>query len=256
MNTIIKKQLPVNGELVLIKIKKIMPHGAYCELIEYNTEAYLPISEIASGWIKNIHEFIKEGQKDIAKVISVDVGKRAIDISLKKTTARDKREKMNGYNLEKRAERLFNQATVAAKVEPEKDALTEEVSRHVSTYAELINGIAENKDFIKFLKNERFREALFELVSKNIKPKRYKVTYTAEIKANRPDTSIYAIKKALEEVSKLGIDILYLGAPRYRLVSEDVSYPKAEGRVKESEKILGRYSKNISFSLKSDRHEA
>ena len=55
---LIKKELPEERELVLVKISKIMPHGAYCELIEYGMDAYLPISEIASGWIKNIHEFI------------------------------------------------------------------------------------------------------------------------------------------------------------------------------------------------------
>ena len=69
---IIQKELPDVSEFVIIKITKIMPHGAYCRLIEYNSDAYLPISEVSSGWIKNIHEFIKEGQQDVAKVIFVD----------------------------------------------------------------------------------------------------------------------------------------------------------------------------------------
>jgi translation initiation factor 2 subunit 1 len=70
-----------------------MPHGAYCELVEYKADAYLPIGEVASGWIKNIREFIKEGQKDVAKVVFVDQNKRALDISLKKVTAKEKKDK-------------------------------------------------------------------------------------------------------------------------------------------------------------------
>ena len=79
---IIPKKLPDKGDIVLIKINKVMRYGAYCELVEYKMDAYLPIGEVASGWIKNIHEFIREGQKDAAKVSFIDPAKNTVDISL------------------------------------------------------------------------------------------------------------------------------------------------------------------------------
>ena len=57
-------ELPDHDELVIAVIKKIMPYGAFCSLPEYgNVEAFLHVSEVAPRWIKNIHEFISEGQK-------------------------------------------------------------------------------------------------------------------------------------------------------------------------------------------------
>ena len=250
---ILKKNLPSNGELVLIKVSKIMQHGAYCELVEYHMDAYLPISEISTGWIKNIHEFIKEGQNTVAKVISVDPAKRAVDISLKKATSKEKSNKIAEYSLEKRYEKLFEQAVASSGLNSEKEKLKTEIASHVQTYNELINSIVETGE-MPGVKDPKLRSALQEIVAKNIKPKRYVVSYTLELKSSDPKGgNINTIKEALGSVESSGVDILYLGAPRYKLTSEDSSYPKAESRIKESQKKLEKYSKILSFALKSER---
>src|SRR5271155_2637136 len=143
-----------------------MPHGAYCKLTEYNIDAYLPISEIASGWIKNIHEFIKEGQQDVAKVIFVDREKKSVDVSLKKASSKAKKDKINDFNIEKRSEGIFNKAITGAKKEDKKPQLVTEASRVAKTYTELINSIFENKDPLAQSSDQQFKEALYELVSK------------------------------------------------------------------------------------------
>ncbi len=250
---IIKKQMPEQGDLVLIKISKIMPHGAYCELTEYGIDAYLPISEIASGWIKNIHEFIKEGQKDVAKVIAVDAAKRAVDVSLKKATAKERSDKLSEYNLEKRAEKLFNQAIVAAHAEADKEGIIDEIAAKAQTYNEVIAAAASDPDSLSFLKEAEFRNAIIEIAVKNTKPKRYTVNYIAEIKASSAKTGIETIKKALSEIAKTGVTVLYLGAPHYKLSSEDASYPEAEERIKGAESVLEKYSKHLAFTLKAEK---
>lgn len=249
---LVKKQIPDERELVLVKITKIMPHGAYCELVEYNADAYLPIAEIASGWIKNIHEFVKEGQKDVARVISTDKEKKAIDVSLKKVTTKEKNDKIDDYNLEKRAEKLFGQAIDAAKLEAKKEAIIGELSQKVSTYTEIIDSFVDKKDVHALLKNKALEEALQEIVTKNIKPKRYTVSYTLELRSEDPKVGVPRIRSVLEEISGKGVEVLYLGAPHYRLSSEDVDYPKAEGRIKDAQKLL-EHEKALSFSIKSDK---
>lgn len=250
---IIKKQMPEQGDLVLIKISKIMPHGAYCELTEYGIDAYLPISEIASGWIKNIHEFIKEGQKEVAKVIFVDKTKRAIDISFKKASGGEKKSKLAEYNLEKRAEGIFAKALAASGTEQKKAEIITEISKKASTYNDLINDIFEQKDPLSDMKEKKFKEALYEIIFKTIKPKRYTVSYTIEMTTTDTHSGIAIIKEALGAVEKSGVDVLYLGAPHYRLLSEDSSYPKAEGRIKAAQAILEKFDKKISYSIKSNR---
>lgn len=250
---ILPKKLPETGELVMVKVSKIMPYGAYCTLVEYNTDAYLPISEIASGWIKNIHEFIKEGQKDVAKVIFVDKDKNAIDISFKKATNAEKKNKIDEYNSEKRAEGMFAKAIAGAKVEAKKEEILNKIAKVETTYADLINDIYNNKDPLATLDEKEFKQMLYEIVFKSIKPKNYTVSYTVELTSLDTKGGIKTIKEALGAVEQTGVEVLYLGAPHYRLLSEDSSYPKAEGRIKEAQAILDKYNKRISYSIKSNK---
>ncbi len=229
-----------------------MQYGAYCELQEYKKDAYLPISEIASGWIKNIHEFIKEGQKTVGKVLSVDKQKNTIDISLKKATQKEKDDKLNEFNLEKRYEKLFDQAIINSKQEQKKDKIKEELGNKFITYTNLFNTLLEDNKAIDFIKNKGFAEALLEIISKNIKPKKYIVSYTVELKIIDPKESIKKIKALLLEINKLGIDILYLGAPKYRFTAEGQDYISAEEKIKESKKILEK-NRSVFFSMKNDK---
>lgn len=229
-----------------------MQYGAYCELQEYKKDAYLPISEIASGWIKNIHEFIKEGQKTVGKVLSVDKQKNTIDISLKKATQKEKDDKLNEFNLEKRYEKLFDQAIINSKQEQKKDKIKEELGNKFITYTNLFNTLLEDNKAIDFIKNKGFAEALLEIISKNIKPKKYIVSYTVELKIIDPKESIKKTKALLLEINKLGIDILYLGAPKYRFTAEGQDYISAEEKIKESKKILEK-NRSVFFSMKNDK---
>lgn len=246
------KELPEQEEFVIVKITKIMPHGAYCRLIEYNLDAYLPISEVASGWIKNIHEFIKEGQQDVAKVIFVDREKKSIDVSLKKASSKNKKDKINDYSIEKRSEGIFNKALVAAKKEEKKAIIVVEVATVAKTYTELVNSIFEKKDPLAKFEDKEFKDALYDIVAKTIKPKSYTVSYNIELTTTDTKAGIKTLKEALGKIEKAGVDVLYMGAPHYRLLSTDSSYPKAEERIKEAQTVLEKY-KNIEFSIKSNK---
>lgn len=252
---IVQKDLPEVGEFVIIKINKIMPHGAYCRLVEYGIDSYLPISEVSSGWIKNIHEFVKEGQQDVAKVIFVDRDKRSVDISLKKATNKDKKDKLSDYGLEKRSEGIFNKSIEMSKRQDRKQEITAEVSRYVKTYNELINGIYDGKDPLSTFKDKEFKQALYDLVVKTIKPKTYTVAYNVDITTADTKGGIGLIKAALTGIEKGGVEVLYMGAPRYRFLATDSSYPSAEARIKEAQKILEGF-KSLEFTMKSVKVQA
>lgn len=226
-----------------------MPHGAYCELVEYKADAYLPIGEVASGWIKNIREFIKEGQKDVAKVVFVDVNKKALDISLKKVTSKEKKDKINDYNLEKRAEKFFTQAVQAAHKEAKLDEIKKKAAQYATTYSELLDLVYEGKDPAGALDAD-IKKTFLEIISKNIKPKTYSVAYSLEFRSLSGKGTITKIKKALGEVEKLGVGVLYEGAPHYKLTAKGPSYPDVEGRIKEAQAALEKYDKDFSITLK------
>ncbi len=246
---IIQKDLPAQGEIVLVNINKIMPHGAYCELVEYKADAYLPIGEVASGWIKNIHEFIKEGARDAAKVIFVDPSRRALDVSLKKVTTKEKKDKINDYNLEKRAEKFFLQSVKAANKENSIEEMKKKAAQVVPTYSELLDLVSEGKDPAGMLDAD-VKKAFKEIIAKSIKPKVFSVHYSLELNVIGKKGDINTIKKALSEVQAAGVEVLYEGAPHYRLTAEGPSYPVAEGKIKEAEQALEKYSSMLAVVMK------
>ncbi len=250
---IIKKEMPNIGDLVIVKVNKIMHYGAYCTLQEYNMEAYLPISEIASGWIKNIHEFVKEGQRDVAKVIFVDTAKRAIDISFKKARAGEKKTKLSEYNLEKRAESIFTKALAASKTEAKRAEILKEVAAREQTYSDLINDIFEKKDPLSGITEAGFKQALYDLVFKTIKPKKCTVSYTVEMTTSDVGSGISLIREALSGMEQKGVEVLYLGAPHYRLTAEASSYPLAEEKINAAKAVLESYHNRIAFSIRNSR---
>jgi len=67
------------GELVEGKVSKVLSSGAIVDL--NGTEAFLHISELGRGYIRNIKDVLKVGQNIVAKVIKVEGGK--IFLSLK-----------------------------------------------------------------------------------------------------------------------------------------------------------------------------
>ncbi|MGC8586705.1 MAG: S1 RNA-binding domain-containing protein [Candidatus Micrarchaeia archaeon] len=251
---IVPKALPEVGEKVIIKVKKIMPFGAYCNIIEYgNEEAYLPIKEVASGWIKNIHEFLKEGKTEVAKVIYVDKEKRAIDVSIKKVNEKEYKDKLNAYNMEKRYEALFKQVLASTKTESQEQQIRQELSKHFNTFTEAIDSVMEDPSIINSLSiDSNFKTEFVDAIKKNIKPKIYEVTYVVELNTPRA-ANIETIKKAFLEIEGMGLKVNYMSAPHYRISSEAKDYFIAEEKIKEAEKILGKYFKQDGFTLKKEK---
>ena len=77
---------PERGDLVIATIDSITTYGAYVELEEYGKKGLLHVSEISSSWIRNIRDFVREGQKIVLKVIRVKSEKGHIDVSLRRVT--------------------------------------------------------------------------------------------------------------------------------------------------------------------------
>ncbi|MDE1810532.1 MAG: S1 RNA-binding domain-containing protein [Candidatus Micrarchaeota archaeon] len=249
-----QKSVPREKELVIANIAKITKFGAYCKLPEYGElEVFLPIREVSSGWIKNIREFIHEGQRVVVEVVLFDKDKNTIDVSLKRVPAAKAKAKIRDYNLEKRLAGLFAQAVKVSK-EENKDALIATALAEFKTYTELVYNATENTQLYADSKLPKsLKETLIKVLELNRKKKRYVVSYIMRLYTYNTMGGATELRKLLGDVKGVGIEVSYIGAPRYRLVSEDVDYTKAEDKIRAAETMIReRLTKGV-FEIEKEK---
>ena len=78
-----------------MQVREITPHGIYVDLDEYNgMNGFLHISEISTGWVRNIDRVAKVGQKLVLKVVRAEKSRREVDLSLRQVTNEERRNKL------------------------------------------------------------------------------------------------------------------------------------------------------------------
>ncbi|MHB1435414.1 MAG: translation initiation factor IF-2 subunit alpha [Thermoplasmata archaeon] len=231
---------PEEGELVLGTVTSIRNFGAFVKLDEYNDrEAFIHLSEVATGWVKYIRDHIREGQKIVARVLRVDLGKNQIDLSLKRINDHQRREKVQAWKNEQRALRLLDQVAAALHLKPEETHPLFAVGL-VEKYGSLFNAFevasAEPKRFAKENPKEPWAQAFVQVAHDNIVPPSVEILGILEVTDPAPDGVLH-IREALlaaEGVDRQSVVIQYVGAPRYRLRVSAGQYKQAEEILKKA----------------------
>jgi len=247
-----QKDSPEVDEFVMATIRKILPYGAFCTLDEYgNREAFIHISEVASRWIKNIHEFLKEDQKVVARVFRIVPEKNQIDLSLKRVSDIERRRKIESYRKEKRALKLFE--VVGKRIgKPHEQVWKEFGEALVDKFGDIYSAFEEsvvNESSLDSIKVPSEWKSIFrEIGAQNIKKPKVRVTGNLSISCKASD-GVEVIKRILlDATEKLGEEgeakITYLGAPRYMVVVTAPDYKKAE-------KISSTILKRVKDGMKS-----
>jgi translation initiation factor 2 subunit 1 len=224
-------EMPESDELVIVRIKKIMPYGAFCELEEYpGREAFLHISEVASRWIKNIHEFVKEGQRTVGRVYRIVPEKNLIDISLKRVTEADQKRKLESFNRDKRASKLIEVVKTRVKKTKAKPEEIEKVllEKYGEIYAALEEAASNEEEFRKLEIPKEWQDALVEIAKENIKKPVRRISGVMNIQVPTSN-GIEIIKGAL---TSRGAEIHYLGAPSYMISVEGDDFKKCEKKLR------------------------
>lgn len=245
-------QMPQVNDLVLAKVKKILPYGAFCSMDEYgNREAFLHISEVAPRWIKNIHEFLHEGQNLVCKVHRINPEKDQVDISLKRVSESEKKRKVKVVRFEKRAKKLFEVASKAAKASDEdiaktKLALEEKFTNLIEAFEALSEEGESALDEVDIPKS--MHDSLVEIAKKSIKKSKAILREVIQIASYAPD-GVEIVKKvvgSIKEPAGCELDIHYLGAPRYQVTLTAADY-------KQGQKHLDKINKALLAMQKTDK---
>jgi len=236
----LRPEFPEEGELVVGTVTSIRNFGAFVTLDEYGKrEAFIHLSEVATGWVKYIRDHIREGQKIVARVLRVDPAKSQIDLSLKRINDHQRREKVQAWKNEQRALRLAAQVATALD-KPTDDAVAVFGPTLVERYGSLFGAFevasADPKRFQKENEKSAWVTAFLKVARENIVPPRVTVLGTLEIKDLQPDgvDHVKAALVAAEKVDPQSVEVQYVGAPRYRLRVQAGQYKQAEETLKKA----------------------
>lgn len=231
-------EFPEESELVVCTVKNVKNFGAFVSLDEYEgKEGFIHIRDVATGWVKYIRDYVREGQKIVCKVLEVDSSKGHIDLSLKSVNEHQKREKIQQWKNENKAEKLLG--IVAERLgKTLAESYTEFGSELIEEFGTLYAAFEQCAANPKILEEEEFEgdwmEAFVEVAEENVTPPYVQIDGYLELTCPAPD-GVEVIKKALNdgmEVSEEKVTIQYIGAPRYRLVINAPDYKIAEEELK------------------------
>ena len=234
--TIEVQELPEQGEIVLATITKLMDHGAYVTLDEYdNIQGFLHISEIAPGWIRAVNRFVKENEKKVLLVKKVNSQRGDIDLSLKQVSKDQQKQKLKEVKKFEKGNTLLQNLKEKAKLSDKDIEKLEDgiFSKYESVYDGFVDIARNGIVVIKDLKiSKKISEPLEELCSK-IKLPSVEIRGIMEI-TNQSSDGIENIKKTLIEVleKNSNLDITYLGAPKYRINLNAADFKSAEKTLK------------------------
>jgi len=234
------KNIPDKGELVVCTVVKAKGFGAFVKLEEYpDTEGFIHIKEVAPGWVKNIRNHVKEGQKIVCKVMDVDSSKGYIDLSLKRVNEHQRREKVQQWKNEKKAGKLFQM--VADKIGKSSDECFEEFGKElIKKYGSLYEAFEEVAYDNDALKKDGFSgewiDAFMEVARENIIIPF--VTITGYVEIFSPERNgVEHIREALKKIEKkdeeVTVTVKYVSAPIYRIDGTAPYYKTAEKELKE-----------------------
>jgi translation initiation factor 2 subunit 1 len=254
-----RKGLPRWSELVLCRVTRITPYAAWCELEEYEDEDGKPIegmvhiSEVAGKWVKDIRGFVKINKQYVARVVRVDYQKRSINLSLKRVTKFDKKEKMEGYKREKHAAGFLQQ--IAKRVGSTPEEVYEKLAQPLQAALEkeseggaeggfegsfesrfkdllaVFEAAHENADILKDAGlPQKLAEAVQDILAKSFKKKEVMLKAELQITSVAPD-GVERIRGVLAELERsTGAAVSYISAPVYR-VELKTKQPKDDERM-------------------------
>jgi translation initiation factor 2 subunit 1 len=223
---------PLQGELVVCTVKSIEDFGIIVELEEYQKRGgFIHLSEITSGWVKHIRDYAREGQKIVCKVLRVEKDKAYIALSLKQVTEAQKKDKIQEWKAEKKAEKLLE--LVAEKLNRTPDSCYKEFGyKLIQKYGSLyLSFESAAYDGIEELKSKGFKgdwlKSFVEIAKDNITLPLVEISQILEIGSERSN-GVEKIKEALlaAEISR-NVTVRYIGAPRYRITVKAPNYKLA-----------------------------
>ncbi|MFB6095834.1 MAG: translation initiation factor IF-2 subunit alpha [Haloferacaceae archaeon] len=234
---------PESGELVVGEVDEIADFGVFVDLDEYEDKRGLVhISEVASGWIKNVRDHVNVGERVVAKVLDVDEGSRQIDLSLKDVNEHQRKDKIQEWKNEQKADKWMALAfgedlsdeeygRIANALYTEFGSLYDAFEQAAIHGEEALEGVSLDDDEL---------QQIVETARENVSVPYVNVTGYVDLSVPSGD-GVDALKEALQAAEGNGevpeeieLEVTYVGSPEYRIKVKAPDYKTAEQELQDS----------------------
>ena len=225
---------PEQAEIMLATVREVTGHGVYVTLDEYdNMTGFLHISEIATGWIRNIERHIRPKQKAVLKVIRVNKVRGEVDTSLKQVSGEERKSKLIEVKKSDKANTFLD--FIKSKLKLSDQQIQELEDRLLQKYDYVYDAFqAVSRKGLNAIQNiglsPEIKNAIEE-ASKRIPIPLVEIRGIMEITSKKPD-GIEIIENTLTnaEGNKGGASstLTYIGASCYRIVVNAENFKLAE----------------------------
>ncbi len=219
---------PRFGELLICKVKKILPHTALVDLIEFdNKEGSIHISQISGKWVENISNFISVDEEIVCKVVKVNYS--TIELSIKEVDKNAKNKKWNYWKDELKSENILKNITKKLGKNPEDmyKIIGDAVISEYGCLSLFMEDLRVNKEtvFKEFNAPKEWQAYLLKMSEekqKDIIIKKNVTLYTLE------SGGISLIKKTFDNIKNDALKIKYISAPKYSIAMTGKDYKTVE----------------------------
>lgn len=231
-----KTGFPDDNELVFGEVTNIQHNSVFVDIEEYGRTGLIHISEISSGRIKDIKNYVTEGDRIIAKVIQIDREKGHVDLSLRRVTELQKKNKRDQRKQEQKAESLIDDLADELGQYPQKIYQDIKLATDIEYLHEAFNHVVEdNVSLAEQGFPDAYADPLERIVRDKITRETVRVGGEIDIETYASD-GLHVIKDALNDAESKhdSVEINYLGAGKYKISVEDYNYNDAENTLEEA----------------------
>ncbi|MHB8632716.1 MAG: translation initiation factor IF-2 subunit alpha [Thermoplasmatota archaeon] len=245
---------PEDGELVVGTVREVQNFGAFVTLEEYTgKEGFVHIREVAPGWVKRIRDYVREQQRVVCKVLGVDTKKGHIDLSIKAVNDHQKREAIQAWKNEQKADKFIE--LLAQRQSTTVEAMMKDFGRKcVETFGSLFQAFQEAAEYgEQAFEQEGLKGAWVQpfiaFARENIQQQFVDIAGFVDVQSHAPD-GVKHVSKALKVAEKsefddVKIEVTYMGAPHYRVTVRAPDFKIAETELqKAAERAITQIKKS------------
>jgi translation initiation factor 2 subunit 1 len=234
---------PETGELVVGTVDEIENFGVFVDLDEYSDKRGLVhVSEVASGWIKNVRDHVTVGRTVVATVLEIDRDAQQIDLSLKDVNEHQRKDKIQDWKIEQKADKWMSLAFGEEVSDEQYGAVANALLAEYETLYDAfetaaIHGAEALTD--ADLEPEEV-ETIVDTARRNVSVPYVTVTGYVDLRCPTGD-GVDRIREAIQAAEGNGevpdeveLSVSYVGSPEYRISVRAPDYKTAETHLEAS----------------------